>query len=94
MRIIISVGEQNFCSWLFPEEMKVEAHIHKLQTIIRNLLPNAEKFTLSDGSVHISAFTMEEHFVTIAVKDTGIGIKAEDVQQIIHFDVNNKAKGN
>jgi PAS domain S-box-containing protein len=76
-----------------PEELKVEADIHMLQTIIRNLLSNAVKFTPSDGSVHVYAFNMEEQFVTIAVKDTGIGIKAEQVQRIFHFDVNNKTKG-
>jgi len=76
-----------------PEELKVEADIHMLQTIIRNLLSNAVKFTPADGSVQISAFTREEHFVTIAVKDTGIGMNAEQVQRIFLFDVNNKTKG-
>ncbi len=76
-----------------PEEMKVEADIHMLQTIIRNLLSNAVKFTPGGGSVQISAFTREEQFATIAVKDTGIGIKPEMVQQIFHFGANNKTKG-
>jgi signal transduction histidine kinase len=76
-----------------PEFLKVIADIHMLQTIIRNLLSNAVKFTPGGGSVQISAFTREEHFVTIAVKDTGIGIKADQLQQIFLFDVNNKTKG-
>jgi signal transduction histidine kinase len=76
-----------------PEYLKVVADIHMLQTIIRNLLSNAVKFTPAGGSVQVSAFVREEHFVTFAVKDTGIGIKAELQQKIFLFDVNNKTKG-
>lgn len=75
------------------ESMEVVADIHMLQTIIRNLLSNAVKFTPGGGAVKISAFTGEEHFVTIAVKDTGIGIKKEFQQKIFLFEVNNKTKG-
>jgi PAS domain S-box-containing protein len=76
-----------------PDNLKVIADIHMLQTIIRNLLSNAVKFTAAGGSVQISAFTSEEHFVTISVKDTGIGIHAGLLQKIFLFDENNKTKG-
>lgn len=75
------------------ESLEVVADVHMLQTIIRNLLSNAVKFTPGGGSVHISAITGEEHFVTLAVKDTGIGIKKEFQQKIFLFEVNNKTKG-
>ena len=76
-----------------PEHIQVEVDVHMLQTIVRNLLSNAVKFTPGGGSVHISAFVSEKHFVTVAVKDTGIGIKAEFVQKIFLFVANNKTKG-
>ena len=75
------------------ESLQVVADIHMLQTIIRNLLSNAVKFTPGGGTVQISAFNGEEHFVTIAVKDSGVGIKTEFLQKIFLFDVNNKTKG-
>jgi signal transduction histidine kinase len=76
-----------------PEFLDVTADIHMMQTIIRNLLSNAVKFTPRGGSVQISAYTREEHFVTLAVTDTGIGIPAEMLQKIFQFDANNKTKG-
>ena len=76
-----------------PEFIKVVADIHMLQTIIRNLLTNAVKFTPRGGTVEISAFTNEEHFITIAVEDTGIGISSEMINRIFLIDTNNKTKG-
>ena len=76
-----------------PENMKVVADVHMLQTILRNLLSNAIKFTPRYGSVLISALSGEEQFVTLAVKDTGTGIKAEFLEKIFRFDANNKTKG-
>jgi len=76
-----------------PEQLKVVADVHMLQTIIRNLLSNAVKFTPGGGSVQISALAGEEQFVTISVRDTGIGMNAELIQRIFLFDVNNKTKG-
>jgi PAS domain S-box-containing protein len=75
------------------EFLKVVADIHMLQTIIRNLLSNAVKFTPRGGYVQVSANTDEEQFVTIAVKDTGIGISADMLNKIFLIDTNNKTKG-
>ena len=62
-------------------EVIVLADQNMLDTVIRNLLANAIKFTSSNGEVKIfaqkQATTME-----ISVVDTGIGIKPEDLQQI------------
>jgi signal transduction histidine kinase len=76
-----------------PADLEVVADIHMLMTIVRNLLTNAVKFTHREGKVHISATPSGEHFVTIAVKDTGIGIAADLIQKIFRIDTNNKTKG-
>lgn len=75
------------------DSLEVLADIHMLMTIIRNLLTNAVKFTPRGGHVHISATETEEHLVTIAVNDTGIGISAEMIGKIFLIDTNNKTKG-
>ena len=76
-----------------PADLEVVADIHMLMTIVRNLLTNAVKFTHRGGKVHISATPSAEHFVTIAVKDTGIGIAADLIQKLFRIDTNNKTKG-
>jgi signal transduction histidine kinase len=56
----------------------------KLQQILMNLLTNAVKFT-QRGSIHVTVRTNpqdDDRFVEIAVADTGIGIKTEDLETI------------
>jgi signal transduction histidine kinase len=74
-------------------DMQITADIHMLQTIIRNLVSNAIKFTARGGYVQITATTSEKQFYIIAVKDTGIGISTERQQEIFRLDANNKTKG-
>lgn len=76
-----------------PANLEVMADIHMLMTIIRNLLTNAVKFTHRGGKVYISATPTAKHFITVAVKDTGIGIPAEMIKNIFRIDINNKTKG-
>lgn len=76
-----------------PEEISVTADIHMLQTVIRNLISNAIKFTHRGGTVHISAETKSEQIVVISVKDTGIGIEANVIPTLFLIDTNSKTKG-
>ncbi|HZI78845.1 MAG TPA: ATP-binding protein [Vicinamibacterales bacterium] len=48
----------------------------KLSQILRNFISNALKFT-PKGEVRVTAGVTNEHFVTFAVSDTGIGIAPE-----------------
>jgi PAS domain S-box-containing protein len=73
--------------------LKVNADIHMLQTIIRNLVSNAIKFTPRGGKIKISAIAGPETFVTISVSDTGIGMSPEIAETIFKIDTNNKTKG-
>lgn len=56
-----------------------------LDTVLRNLISNALKFTRSNGSITVSA---EEHdgMLTIAVADTGIGLGPEHVPKLFQID--------
>jgi len=76
-----------------PGSIEVVADIHMLLSIIRNLLSNAIKFTHRGGVIQISARASGEHFVTIAVKDTGIGIRPELMEKIFFIDTINKTTG-
>ena len=53
----------------------------KLKQVLLNLLSNAIKFT-HEGSIAVSATALERDRVRITVSDTGIGIRAEDMDAI------------
>jgi signal transduction histidine kinase len=55
----------------------IVADERKVKQILLNLLSNAVKFTPEGGRVDLTA-TAAEDGITIAVRDTGIGIAPED----------------
>lgn len=63
---------------LLDQEFHLDAY--RIKQILTNLVSNAIKFT-QKGSVTIQA-TKNENHVIIAVRDTGIGIKPEQLDQI------------
>lgn len=58
--------------------------IDMLKTVLRNLVSNAIKFTNKGGTINITAEETPEN-VTIAVSDTGIGMKPEKLNLL--FDI-------
>lgn len=62
----------------------VYADSEMIKIVLRNLITNAIKFTPQNGSIQISS-TLADGFVTIAVHDTGIGIKDKDKPKIFSF---------
>jgi two-component system sensor histidine kinase/response regulator len=75
----------NICSSI-GDITSVVADGNMLDTVIRNLLTNAIKFTPTNGKVEISAKT-EGHEVEISISDTGVGIKPEDMDKLFRMDV-------
>src|SRR5690606_4462178 len=53
----------------------------KLETVIRNLVSNALKFTPQGGAVHVETRLQNDRLL-LSVADTGIGIKPEDHNRI------------
>jgi signal transduction histidine kinase len=66
-----------------PEEIKVFADINMVTSVIQNLVSNALKFTHMDGSgvVKISAEVTSKG-VEIAIQDTGLGMTAQQIEQL------------
>jgi signal transduction histidine kinase len=60
-----------------PEDIEVTADDHMFDTVIRNLVSNAVKFTRKKGKIDISAFKNQDNFIEIIITDTGIGMSAE-----------------
>ena len=70
------------------EKCLVFADKNMLETIIRNLISNAIKYT-ENGSVTINAVQKNNHY-EISVKDTGIGLDEETIKNIFQFQTTTK----
>jgi len=64
------------------ENISVFADGNMLDTILRNLISNAIKFTRESGTVQITAEQIKDNLVEISFADTGIGIKPEDIDKL------------
>lgn len=66
-----------------PDVPIITADWEKIRRIVENLTSNAIKFTRKGGSVHIEvSYDERNERLAIAVTDTGIGIKEEDLPLI------------
>jgi signal transduction histidine kinase len=64
----------------------VTADVNMLNTVIRNLLTNALKFTNTGGEVDVGA-NKEKGMVTVSVKDNGVGISPNDIKKMFRIDI-------
>ncbi|MDB5610882.1 MAG: Aerobic respiration control sensor protein ArcB [Bradyrhizobium sp.] len=55
---------------------------HKFKQVLYNLLSNAVKFSDEGGQVGIHARRLDPDQLEVQVRDTGIGIKAEDINRL------------
>tara|TARA_R110001583_G_scaffold111032_3_gene260095 strand:+ start:5832 stop:7598 length:1767 start_codon:yes stop_codon:yes gene_type:complete len=67
--------------------------INMIQTIIRNLISNALKFTNKGGEISIAAKMNEENSVLLSVKDTGIGMNQTLLDNLFRIDMQTNRKG-
>ncbi len=75
------------------DDLVVYADRNMVGGMIRNLVSNAVKFTPRKGNITISAKTIEDSFVEISVKDSGIGMDKEMVDHLFILDVNTSRNG-
>ena len=66
---------------------EIFADANMLITVIRNLLSNASKFTDKNGDIYINAIeTNSRNFVEFSIKDTGIGIPEDKIDNLFSID--------
>ncbi len=68
------------------ENLETMADKDMFNTILRNLLNNAVKFTHRNGKVTVLANQCDDK-VTITIKDTGIGISKKNIDKLFRIDV-------
>jgi len=76
-----------------PQDLEIFADANLLQTVIRNLVSNAVKFTNKGGSVTVSARTSAHNSVEISVRDNGIGMEPELIDNLFRLDVQTNRRG-
>jgi len=69
----------------FPENMEALFDREMINTVIRNILSNAIKFTPPGGNVKLYT-TSENGEVTISIADTGIGTETQELDKLFELD--------
>jgi len=67
--------------------IRVFVDSNMLQTVIRNLVSNAVKFTPKGGEVHLSVKASEDNFVEVYIRDNGIGMDQPMIDNLFRLDV-------
>jgi len=60
-----------------PDDLEVFADNHMFDTLVRNLVSNAIKFTPPGGKVNVTAGYNNEHSIEVKISDSGIGMTPE-----------------
>ena len=63
-----------------------------INTVLRNLINNAVKFTDKGGTVEVFVNKQDE-YIEVQVKDEGVGISPENLERLFRIDVKFKSKG-
>jgi len=74
------------------EEVIVYADFNMVDTVVRNLISNALKFTRTGDTVEVSTRQDEKH-IEVSVSDTGIGIRKEHLPKLFRIETKYKRLG-
>ncbi|MFZ1730577.1 MAG: HAMP domain-containing sensor histidine kinase [Bacteroidota bacterium] len=74
-------------------EAFIEAEPLRIRRVLLNLIDNAVKYNSKNGKVHLS-MSLDNEFVSILVRDTGIGIPSEAIPRLFErfYRVNDSEK--
>lgn len=75
------------------EHLKAYADEKMVNTILRNLINNAIKFTRENGEITVQVQDRADGFMQIAVTDTGIGIEPTEQEKLFRIDVKYQKSG-
>lgn len=75
-----------------PDELAVYADKNLLETIIRNLISNAIKFTNTNGKINVYSI-LENDQIVITISDSGMGISRENINRLFDINENFTTKG-
>jgi len=76
-----------------PVNIAIFADRNIFQTVVRNLVSNAVKFTPRGGKISLSAKATGDKTVEITVKDTGIGMSPEMIDGLFQLETQTNRNG-
>lgn len=68
------------------------AHKNSVNTVIRNLISNAVKFTPEEGKITVG-FQPNKHEVIVSIADTGVGMSQDVIDKLFRIDSKHSTKG-
>jgi len=77
----------------YPGSIVSDIDSKMMESVLRNLISNAIKFTMKDGAVRISAKLTENGEIRIEVADNGIGMSPEELDKLFKIDVKVGSRG-
>jgi signal transduction histidine kinase len=80
-------------NYSLPEVLELRADSHMFETVIRNLVSNAIKFTPKYGEINVSATATPENIIEIKISDTGIGMSKELIDKLFLLNEKTNRKG-
>lgn len=75
------------------KDLKIPADAFMLNTIFRNLISNAVKFSEPDSDIIISGRISEANEAEFEVRDTGVGIAEADIDKLFKLESNFSTEG-
>ncbi|GJQ61472.1 MAG: hypothetical protein SCALA702_05250 [Melioribacteraceae bacterium] len=91
---LINTAEKKKIGLIIPldEHIYLEIDRFMLETVIRNLISNAIKFTEPGGTITLSA-EQDEQNTRIRINDTGVGMDEKTVSELFRVDVSHTSLG-
>jgi signal transduction histidine kinase len=77
---------------LYSKPTQVNIHKQSVNTVIRNLISNAIKFTPEGGTITVNAIETDK-MLSISVKDNGVGMPEEVLGKLFRIDTKHTTKG-
>jgi signal transduction histidine kinase len=81
----VAIQKKIRLQFALEDDFRVMADTNMLQTVLRNLMSNAVKFTRVGGEVTVSA-VKSANAVEIAVRDNGVGIRPDNLKRLFRID--------
>jgi signal transduction histidine kinase len=69
-----------------PDDLEVLVDSLMFDSVIRNIVSNAIKFTITGGNVKVSAGFNNDHSIEVRVSDSGIGMPSELKERLFHIN--------
>ncbi|UJP65946.1 sensor histidine kinase [Mongoliitalea daihaiensis] len=76
-----------------PPKATVFADLAMINTVLRNLISNAIKFTRQEGEITVAVVAKNEHELTVSVTDNGTGIGKNRLEKLFQIDASQSTLG-